>query len=107
MQMYTEDEELEALILYGKADGKKYRKLSKNKTFICNLNKVMSILRLQPDTSSLRAFGSLHYEKLRHDLSGFSSVRIGYKAKYRLIFEELENGIKIRLIEINEHYGDK
>lgn len=107
MQIYTEDEELEALILYGKSDGKRYRKLSRNNTFLRNLNKVMSILRMQPDTAALRAFGILHYEKLRHNLSGYSSVRIGFNTKYRLIFEEFENGIKIKLIEINEHYGDK
>lgn len=28
-------------------------------------------------------------------------------SKYRLIFEEFENGIRICLIEISEHYGDK
>lgn len=107
MQIYTEDEELEALILYGKTTGRKYKKLGKSGKFLRDLNHVMSILRMQPDTASLRAFGSLHYEKLRHNLSGYSSVRVGYNTKYRLIFEEFENGIKIKLIEINEHYGDK
>lgn len=107
MQIDIDDEELETLILYGKTDGKKYKRLSKNKTFLRDLNKVISILRTMPCTASLKAFGSLHYENLKHNLSGFSSVRVGYKTKYRLIFEEFENGIIIKLIEINEHYGDK
>lgn len=107
MQIHVDDEELEALILHGNANGKKYKKMSKNKTFLRDLNHVMSILREMPCTASLSAFGSLHYEKLRHNLSGLSSVRIGYKTKYRLIFEEFENGIRIKLLEINEHYGDK
>lgn len=107
MQIDIDDEELETLILYGKTDGKKYKRLSKNKTFLRDLNKVISILRTMPCTASLKAFGSLHYENQKHNLSGFSSVRVGYKTKYRLIFEEFENGIIIKLIEINEHYGDK
>lgn len=107
MQIDIEDEELETLILYGKTDGKKYKRLSKNKTFLRDLSRVISILRTVPCTQSLKAFGSLHYENLKYNLSGFSSVRVGYKTKYRLIFEEFENGIIIKLIEINEHYGDK
>ena len=107
MLIDIEDVELEELILYGKTGGKKYRKLCRNNTFLRDLNRVMSVLRSVPDTKSLLPFGSLHYEKLRYNLSGFSSVRVGYSSKYRLIFEELENGIRIKLIEINEHYGDK
>lgn len=44
MQIDIDDEELETLILYGKTDGKKYKRLSKNKTFLRDLNKVISIL---------------------------------------------------------------
>lgn len=98
---------MEALILYGKAEGGKYKKLSRNKTFLRDLNHVMSVLRTKHDTASLLAFRSLRYERLKYGLSGLSSVRIGYKTKYRLIFEEFGNGIRIKLIEINEHYGDK
>ena len=107
MQIYIDDEELEALILCGKAVGSRYRKLSRNKTFLRDLNKVMSLLRTAPCTDSLKPIGTLHYEKLKYNFSGLSSVRIGYKTKYRLIFKEFENGIIIKLIEINEHYGDK
>lgn len=101
------DEELEALIRYHKSNDKRYRRLKSNSTFLKDLDSVMAILRTITNTSELAAFGRLNYEKLSHDLSGLSSVRIGFKSKYRLIFEEFDGGIRIKLIEINEHYGDK
>ena len=67
----------------------------------------MAILRAATNTSELEFLRKLHYEKLQYNLSGLSSVRIGYTSKYRLIFEEFDGGIRIKLIEINEHYGDK
>ena len=101
------DEELEALIVYHKSNDKRYKKLKSNATFLKDLDAVMAIIRAATNTSELAYFGRLNYEKLSHDLSGLSSVRIGYKSKYRLIFEEFDGGILIKLIEINEHYGDK
>ncbi len=101
------DEELEALILYHKSNDKRYRKLKSNATFLKDLDGVMAIIRAATNTSELADFRKLNYEKLSHDLSGLSSVRIGFKSKYRLIFEEFDGGIRIKLIEINEHYGDK
>ena len=101
------DEELEALILYHKSNDKRYRKLKSNATFLKDLDGVMAILRAATNTSELEFLRKLHYEKLQYNLSGLSSVRIGYTSKYRLIFEEFDGGIRIKLIEINEHYGDK
>lgn len=62
---------------------------------------------LFPMQKDLGRYGQLHYEALKYDFAGKHSVRIGYNSKYRLIFEEFDNGIRINLIEINEHYGDK
>ena len=67
----------------------------------------MAILRTVTNTSELSWHKKLNYEPLKYGLSGYSSVRIGFTSKYRLIFEEFEGGIRIKLIEINEHYGDK
>lgn len=102
-----DDEELEALIKYHKCNDKRYKKLKSNATFLRELDSVMAILRAVTNTSELKHFGRLHYEPLQYGLSGYSSVRIGFTSKYRLIFEEFEGGIRIKLIEINEHYGDK
>ena len=98
---------IEELITYHKSDDKRYKKLKSNGTFLRDLDSVMAILRTITTTSELIKFGKLHYETLLHDYSGYSSVRIGFTSKYRLIFEEFDGGIRIKLIEINEHYGDK
>ena len=102
-----EDEAIELLIKTGKSDDKRYKKLNSNASFKRNLSKVMLLLRSVSNVKDLGRFGQLHYEALKNDLAGKSSVRIGYNSKYRLIFEEFDNGIRINLIEINEHYGDK
>ena len=101
------DTAIEEVIIYHKCNDKRYRKLKGNATFWRDLSKVMAIIRAATNTSELERFSSLHYEKLKYDKTGLSSVRIGYNAKYRLIFEEFDGGIRIKLIEINEHYGDK
>lgn len=98
---------IEEVITYHKSDDKRYRKLNGNATFWRNLDKVMAIIRGAKNTSEFAYYSSLHYEQLKYNLSGLCSVRIGYNTKYRLIFEEFDGGIRIKLIEINEHYGNK
>lgn len=102
-----EDEAIEILIRTGRSNDKRYKKLVSNASFKRDLSKVMLIIRSVSNAKELGRFGQLHYEPLKYDLAGKYSVRIGYNSKYRLIFEEFENGIRIKLIEINEHYDDK
>ena len=102
-----EDAAIEELIIYHNSNDKRYRKLKSNAQFLKDLDSVMAILRAATNTAELVYHRRLHYEPLRYDLSGLSSVRIGYSSKYRLIFQEFDGGIRIKLIEINEHYGDK
>lgn len=101
------DVAIEEVIIYHKSDDKRYRNLKGNKTFWQDLDKVMARIRAASNTSDLKHYTSLHYERLKYDKSGLCSVRIGHSTKYRLIFEEFDGGIRIKLIEINEHYGDK
>ena len=98
---------IDEVITYHKSDDKRYRTLKSNKAFWRDLDRVMAIIRAATNTSDLAYYTKLHYEKLKYDKSGLSSVRIGYNTKYRLIFEEFDGGIRVKLIEINEHYGDK
>ena len=100
------NKELEDLILRGQSTDKLYKKLSRNKRFMFDLNKVMGILHSVSKISELYDLKSLHYEPLKYNLSGFSSVRIGYTSKYRLMFIEQEGGISIELLHTREHYGD-
>lgn len=84
-----------------------YKKLSSNATFRKAMANTIKKIKLVDNVSELAGIRALNYEHLIGDLDGFSSVRIGYKSKYRLLFTEHEEGILIKLIEINEHYGDK
>lgn len=107
MQIIFKDKELENLYTGNRCGNKLYAKLSKNKTFMKDFVKVMDILYSAKIVTDLSVYGSLHYERLKYELNGISSVRIGFKSKYRLLFTESENKIEVTLIEINEHYGDK
>lgn len=107
MLVIIEDKDIEDLIIHGKNKGK-YNKLSKDKTFVDKLKKVYDILINVRDVGELKNFSSLHYEKLKYDYSGKSSVRIVNGRVERLIFTEKDNKIEINLLEINEtHYGNK
>jgi len=100
------DNDLKELIEYGKNN--KYKKISKDKSFCSALVSVYNILLAVENTNELKQFSFLHYEKLKFDRSGQSSVRIQNRRVERLIFEEFDEGIRILLLEINEsHYGRK
>lgn len=107
MIIETDDKELADFILYGRSEDKRFKTLQRSKTFIRDLNKVIFILRNAVNVSELHQHGKLNYEVLKGDRRGQSSVRIGYKSPYRLIFTEHDEGIRIILIEISKHYGDK
>ena len=81
-----------------------YKKYKSNAKLIRNLDKVMKYLDAAEDIVAVGKITALHYEPLTG--SPYSSVRVGYDTKYRLIFNEEEDKIKLSLIELNEHYGD-
>ena len=104
MQITFEDSELRKLIEGG--DSRKYKKLAKDSRFKMNLLNVYNTLRAAETTADLSSYSFLHYEKLRG--LNLSSVRVMNSRVERLIFREIENGIEIVLIELNEtHYGKK
>lgn len=107
MVIEFEDEAIRSLVTTGKSSDKRYEKFRSDKTFLTDLKKVVFRLQTVPNVEMLKSFGNLHYEKLKYGLSGMSSVRVGYRTKYRLLFTEFDGGIRIKLIEISEHYGDK
>lgn len=108
LKIECEDIELSDLILRGRCTTNRlYKKLSSNASFKTDLAKVLKKMEMVDNVSELKDIGSLHYEPLVGDLLGYSSVRIGYKSKYHLLFTEHEEGIVIKLITISEYYGDK
>lgn len=107
MTIEFDDEELEDFILLGKATSRPYLRWLSNRELRMGIEDAVRILSVVDNCSQLMNYRRLAYEHLRHDRKGQSSIRLGYKTKFRLIFEELENGIKINVLEISEHYGDK
>lgn len=54
-------------------------------------------------TTDLYSFKSLHFEKLRGNKTGQSSIRLN--DRYRLIIEQISDEVeKILIVEISKHY---
>ena len=96
------DEDIESLINHRYIG--KYKTYKSNAKLIRNLDKVMRYIEAAADIKVVSDTKSLGYHPLTN--SPYSSVRVGYDTKYRLIFEENEDKITLLLIELSEHYGD-
>jgi len=108
MQIIFLDPALEELYFTGKTKNRKYRKICKKQNIISGYMRAVDIMHDVTKTSKLVEFSFLHYEKLRANKSGLSSVRLDNRCVERLIFREVSEGIEVELIEIDEnHYGDK
>ncbi len=101
-----DDKDLEMLIASGYS--KKYKQYSRDTRFMTALIATYQTLCAAENTEVLRNISTLHYEKLKANYSGCSSVRVINGRVERIIFKEFEGGIKIVLIELdNSHYGKK
>lgn len=106
MNVLIADIELESLILTGTS--KKYKKVVRNKSLLDGLINTYNILCVESSTENLKKYSYLHYEKLKYEYTGFSSIRIKNNSIERLIFTEDDNGITVTLIELEDnHYGNK
>ena len=105
MKVNISDKDLDELIQTGKNN--KYKKYSKDKKFMVGLARVYNVLTTVEDTKGLESYSFLHYEKLKY-YDNLSSVRVVNGRVERLLFRELEEGIEITIIELNnDHYGNK
>ena len=106
MIVIFEDKDLEELILTGRNG--KYKKVMKVKALMDGILRAYRIMQTVPNAAMLGQFSFLHYEKLKHKLSGHSSVRVANGYVERIIFIEEEEGIRVKLIELDDtHYGNK
>lgn len=104
MKVTFEDIELESLVL--KHHSKKYKKYQRDSKFLKALDRIYFIMQSEKDTTSLKNYSFLHYEKLKR--LNMSSVRVLNGKVERLLFHEYEDGIEISLIEIDDtHYGQR
>ena len=108
MDIIFKDEVLKEIFETGKTKDSRYKVLCKDSRFIKSYVRVVRTISAVENASELSDFSFLHYEKLKHCKPPLSSVRIMNGRVERLLFEELEDGILIELIEINQtHYGNK
>ena len=89
-------------------ENRRYRNIVRNKELFNGLKRAVKLMMAADNIESLKFTSFLHYERLKHQLSGLSSVRLSNRYVHRLIFEEKEDLITLKLIEIDEtHYGNK
>lgn len=99
------DKDLEELVFEGKNLGK-YKKFARDKKFTKRLAEIYTTMASVENVSQLKMYSFLHYEQLKH--IQLSSVRIANNRVERLLFREIEGGLEITIIELNEnHYGNK
>lgn len=106
MIVIIQDDDLNELYQTGKNKKGKYKKIAKDGPFVERLKNLLDLMNVTNLPSDLP--GRYAYEKLKHNYSGLSSVRIVHNRVERLIFEEFEGGVKINIIQLDDsHYGKK
>ena len=100
------DEDLKDLIETGESG--RYRNVARNRVLYAGLMRAYQTMESVSSVEELKLYSFLHYEQLRHGYSGLSSVRLDNRYVHRLLFEERDDHITLKLIEIDDtHYGNK
>ena len=106
MEVVFTDDALRELYEMGTTKDSQYKKLCRDRRFIAAYVQVVDTMQSVDNVRDLKNFSFLHYEKLKRRPE--SSVRIITNRVERLLFTEHENGVEIRLLEINStHYENK
>ncbi len=105
MIVVFEKEYLQELYINGRTTSKKHRF---QPDIAVRYVKVINTMKNQKDVTGLAKIGSLHYEHLKGDKRGYSSVRVN--DQYRVEFtEEIVAGQEIATIcnitELSNHYN--
>ena len=96
------------LDLYLTGRSRRYREVSRNRELMYGFLRAVKLMSDAKDVNELSGVSSLHYEKLKYSLSGYSSVRLSNRYVHRLLFREGPDGLEVCLIEIDDtHYGNK
>lgn len=94
--------------LYENGKSREYKAFSKSKVKVAAYIRVIALMVGAKNIEDIKAMSFLHYEKLKHSYSGYSSVRIKNGEIERLIFKEKDDQITIALITLStDHYGNK
>lgn len=96
------------LDLYQKGKSRKYKQVERNYELLKGFIRAVDIMTIVQNVTELSDYSYLHYEQLKYEWTGYSSVRLSNRYIHRLIFTETEDGLKLKLVEINDtHYGNK
>lgn len=94
--------------LYSTGWSKRYKAIAKNRSLLQRFSDVVNMMKSVGSIEELKQNSHLHYEKLKYEYSGMSSVRLSNRYVHRLIFKENNDELIIELIEIdNSHYGNR
>lgn len=100
------DGDLAELLTTG--NNRKYKVIARTPAVMNGLKRAVEILLSVSCVEELSSFSFLHYERLKYEMNGLSSIRLSNRFVYRLIFKEEPDKITLKLIEIDDtHYGNK
>lgn len=88
------DQNLQELIETG--ESRRYKDIARNNTLFAGLIRAYQILEAVSSVEELKTYSFLHYERLKYELSGLSSVRLDNRYVHRLIFEEYDDRITLK-----------
>ena len=84
------------------------KEIERNPELRAGFVQAIQIMIMAGSINEIKAYSFLHYEQLRHEWSGYSSVRLSNRYVHRLIFKEIEDRLEIQIIDIDDtHYGNK
>lgn len=94
--------------LYTTGRSRRYKVVARTRALYLGFIQAVNTMKMVSSVEELKQFSFLHYEKLKYEYSGKSSVRLSNSYVHRLIFVENEDEIQIELIEIDDtHYGNR
>lgn len=100
------NEELRAL--YETGESRTYKDVARVRELKEGFIRAVRIMTAAKSVNEIKAYSFLHYEQLRYEWSGYSSVRLSNRFVHRLIFKENEERVEIQVIDIDDtHYGNK
>ena len=76
------------LELYQGKHSKRYKDVERNHELMEGFIRAVNIMTMVDNVKNLNEFSYLHYEQLKHQWSGYSSIRLSNKYVHRLIFKD-------------------
>lgn len=112
MKFTIQDKDLEDFLSDKKNAGNRFKKYARDALFYEKLLNVFRVFRAIDSVDDLRPpftlFAYLKYERLKYQGEPMGSVRVMNGRVERVLFRELDDGIEIVVIKLDDtHYGNK